>query len=176
MIENFSDIGKRIGEQMNRLDLKQVDLCRITGLSKNAISNYINGNRVPDTLAVYKLSQALKTSIEWILIGGEDSDFSSVDSTKELILSEEEKEIIYKVRSGLQPIFDNDVKRLTGEVGRLNDMEHDIILKFRELGPREQEDIYDNVNWKYEKNLKKKISSSSTTGGKDEGAATSETA
>jgi transcriptional regulator with XRE-family HTH domain len=53
MIENFTDIGVRISDQMDKLDLKQVDICRITGISKNAMSNYVNGNRVPDTMAIY---------------------------------------------------------------------------------------------------------------------------
>ena len=53
MIENFTDIGVRISDQMDKLDLKQVDICRITGISKNAMSNYVNGNRAPDTMAIY---------------------------------------------------------------------------------------------------------------------------
>ena len=264
MFENFNNIGKRLSEQMNRLNLKQVDICKITGLSKNAVSNYVNGNTIPDTLSIYKLSQALDTSIEWILTGKdfepkknnpptsvtqqniaidiEDTigdrikarmkqlDIRYVDLCKltgiprqainsyvegkafpnmsavlklslaletsmewlltgsfdfnndssnisdSLILSPDEKDIIDKVRSGLKPIFDNEIKRLTGEVGRLNDEEHDMILKLRELDQREQEDIYDHINWKYEKSLRKKVSSPSMNGEEKELKAESETA
>ena len=71
MNEDFKGIGTRIIERMKVLGLKQVDIIRETGISKTAISNYVNGNRIPDTLSIYKLSQALETSIEWILTGKE---------------------------------------------------------------------------------------------------------
>lgn len=99
MNENFSNIGVRISEKMDELDLKQVDICRITGISKNAISNYVNGNRVPDTMAVYKLSKALKVSIEWILTGEEAISPEKDISKSELIsMTSDEVDMITKFR------------------------------------------------------------------------------
>ncbi len=71
MNENFSsvEVGNRIDAKMKDLNLKQKDLVKMTGLSKNAISNYISGNRIPDTTSIYKLSTVLKVSIEWLLTG-----------------------------------------------------------------------------------------------------------
>lgn len=71
MIEEFTGIGMRISEKMDILGLKQVDIIKITGISKTAISNYVNGNRVPDTMSIYKLSKVLNVSIEYLLTGEE---------------------------------------------------------------------------------------------------------
>ncbi|MED4377944.1 helix-turn-helix transcriptional regulator [Schinkia azotoformans] len=82
MIENFDGIGDRIAAKLEELKLKQTDVCKATGISKNAMSNYVGGNRVPDTLATYKLSKFLSVSIEWLLTGEEnknDSDSSLND-------------------------------------------------------------------------------------------------
>ena len=75
MNENFHgvEIGNRIELKLKEFSLKQKDLVKLTGLSKNAISNYISGNRIPDTASIYKLSTVLKTSIEWLLTGDETS-------------------------------------------------------------------------------------------------------
>ena len=144
MIENFSNIGQRISDRMNELNLKQIDICRITGISKNAMSNYVNGNRVPDTMAVYKLSKVLKVSIEWILTGEEIAPFEVSDSKCEL-----------------SPMTDDEV---------------DMIIKFRKLDYEDQQDAMDIIDMKYNRKIKKEMSSSSTNGGTGEEAATNETA
>ncbi|MFZ7120234.1 MAG: helix-turn-helix domain-containing protein [Eubacteriaceae bacterium] len=58
-----------MSEKMSELNLKQSELSRITKISKNAISNYVNDVRIPDTISAYKLSQALHVPIEWLLTG-----------------------------------------------------------------------------------------------------------
>ncbi|ABR46611.1 plasmid maintenance system antidote protein, XRE family [Alkaliphilus metalliredigens QYMF] len=69
MIENFSTVGKRIEKSLEVLGIKAVDVCRSSGISKNAMSNYINGNRVPNAEILVKLSDVLKVSIDWLLTG-----------------------------------------------------------------------------------------------------------
>jgi transcriptional regulator with XRE-family HTH domain len=69
---NSINIGNRIKFKMKELKLKQTDLVNITGISKTAISNYILGNRIPDTKSIYLISNTLKISIEWLLIGKEE--------------------------------------------------------------------------------------------------------
>ncbi|MBU5312250.1 helix-turn-helix domain-containing protein [Tissierella carlieri] len=99
MIENFTDIGVRISEQMSKLDLKQVDICKITGISKNAMSNYVNGNRVPDTMAIYKLSKVLKVSIEWLLTGEETAlHEENLLDTEQIRMTDDERDMIAKFR------------------------------------------------------------------------------
>lgn len=67
--ELFKGIDKRISERLKHLQIKQADLCRETNISNNAISNYVSGNRIPDTLSTYKLSKALGVTMEWLLTG-----------------------------------------------------------------------------------------------------------
>lgn len=169
-------IGDRIKARMKQLDIRYVDLCKLTGIPRQAINSYVEGKAFPNMSAVLKLSLALETSMEWLLTGSFDFNNDSSNISDSLILSPDEKDIIDKVRSGLKPIFDNEIKRLTGEAGRLNDEELDLILKLRELDQREQEDIYDHINWKYEKSLRKKVSSPSMNGEEKELKAESETA
>ncbi|EPR07789.1 helix-turn-helix domain-containing protein [Ruminiclostridium papyrosolvens] len=110
MIENFEGVGDRISSQMKKLKIKQVDICKDTEISKNAISNYVNGNRIPDTLSSYKLSKALKVSMEWLLTGEDSSAPSSenLESTTES-LSEIEQELIQEFRQ----LTDRDKKEVT---------------------------------------------------------------
>ncbi|WP_347133966.1 helix-turn-helix domain-containing protein [[Clostridium] symbiosum] len=69
MQNNFSHVGVRIISKLKQLGIKQADLCRETGISSNAISQYCTGKRVPDTTSLYKMAGVLKTSMEWILTG-----------------------------------------------------------------------------------------------------------
>lgn len=85
---NASEMGKRIKKKLTELNLKQTDLVELTGISKTAISNYILGNRIPDTKSIFLISNSLNISIEWILTGKENIND----------LSKEEKKIIEKFR------------------------------------------------------------------------------
>ena len=69
MEPNFNDTGERVKFLMKLNNMKQIDICRKTGMSKNAISNYINGNRIPDTTALYKIAELFNVSMEWLLTG-----------------------------------------------------------------------------------------------------------
>lgn len=82
-------IGKRIKKKQEEHHYKQKEIVEKTGISKSAISNYISGNRVPDTETILKLSYILETSIEWLLTGR---------STNENY-SEEEKNILAAYRN-----------------------------------------------------------------------------
>ena len=62
-------IGNRIKEKQEEHHYKQKEIVEKTGISKSAISNYISGNRVPDTETILKLSYILETSVEWLLTG-----------------------------------------------------------------------------------------------------------
>lgn len=82
-------IGERIKEKQLEHGYKQKEIIEKTGISKAAISNYVNGNRIPDTEAALKLSIALDISIEWLLTG---------KNSLEKLTNEEEK-IIQAYRS-----------------------------------------------------------------------------
>lgn len=69
MNENFSGVGERIALLLSSLNTKQSEVYKAIDISKNAMSNYVNGNRIPDTKALYKLSKFFNTSMEWLLTG-----------------------------------------------------------------------------------------------------------
>lgn len=88
---NFLGVGDRIMQKIRERNLKQVDVARATDISKNAISNYISGNRIPDTEAIYKLASFFSVSIEWLLVGKE------YNSTKSEKLTVAENDLHYDV-------------------------------------------------------------------------------
>lgn len=83
MIENFNGIGGRISKKLEEMGLKQVDVCNIINISKNAMSNYVSGKRIPDTMVIYKLSKFFSVSIEWLLTGEENENDLSVNYTND---------------------------------------------------------------------------------------------
>lgn len=120
MIENFEDVGLRISSQMEKLNLKQVDICKETNISKNAISNYVNGNRIPDTLSTYKLSKALKVSMEWLLTGEEEVSPATENFEGERgSLSKVELELI----QGFRQLGDRDKKEVNALIKLKMDLE-----------------------------------------------------
>lgn len=64
-----NQISNRIVNRIKDLGMKQKDICEKAGIAKSAMSNYMNGNRIPDTETILKLSKILEVSIEWILTG-----------------------------------------------------------------------------------------------------------
>lgn len=69
MNTNLSGVGERIRYLFKLNNLKQVDASKKIGISKNAISNYVNGNRIPDYKSLIRLSDFFDVSIDWILTG-----------------------------------------------------------------------------------------------------------
>lgn len=82
MEQYFSHTGDRIRFLMELNDMKQINICRCTGISKNAVCNYINGNRVPDTIALFKLAELFSVSIEWLLTGRNLSGKMMINKSK----------------------------------------------------------------------------------------------
>ncbi len=73
---NSKEISERIKKILNENNMKQIELSKITGISKNAISNYLSGERIPDTQNIYLISKALNTTIENLLVGKEKNNLS----------------------------------------------------------------------------------------------------
>ncbi len=76
---NSIEIGTRIKERQKILGLKQKDIIEKTGISKAAISNYVNGGRIPEAEAL------LNTSMEWLLVGEATNENFTVEEQKLLV-------------------------------------------------------------------------------------------
>ncbi|TYQ14766.1 UNVERIFIED_CONTAM: DNA-binding XRE family transcriptional regulator [Acetivibrio alkalicellulosi] len=60
-------ISKRLYQLREEKNLKQSELAEAIGISRISISNYENGERVPDAKVIFKLSKFLDVSSDYIL-------------------------------------------------------------------------------------------------------------
>lgn len=61
----------RLLKMISERNLTAADLCRMTGIDKGAMSNYINGKYAPKQDKVYKLAEALDVDPGWLMTGDE---------------------------------------------------------------------------------------------------------
>ena len=61
------DCGKRIKQAMASLGMTQAELCKITGIPKSAISQYISGAFRPKQDRTFLIADALKVSPGWLM-------------------------------------------------------------------------------------------------------------
>lgn len=140
MEQSFEGFGGRVQKILDENGLKQADLASLSGLSRTAISQYITGKRMPDSISAYKISQVLNVSMDWLVSGK--------ITTGTTILSSNENRIIEKIRSGLIPLFDEEVD-FSNDVSPLDKRENELIQYYRLLSDIDKEDIYDIIKMKY---------------------------
>ena len=61
-----SSTSLRLQEIMNKKQLKQADLARMTGISRGAISNYVLGRYEPKSDVISKFAKSLNCSEMWL--------------------------------------------------------------------------------------------------------------
>lgn len=84
---NLLEIGQRIKKLIKDKGITQTEFCKIAEISRNTLTNYISGERLPETKYIYTIAKELNTTIEHILTGNlKDINISD--------LSDEEKNII----------------------------------------------------------------------------------
>lgn len=59
--------SKRLNSAMIENNMKQIDLCKKTGISKSAMSQYLSNSFVPKNDKIYLLSQALGVNPAWLM-------------------------------------------------------------------------------------------------------------
>ncbi|WP_270815200.1 helix-turn-helix domain-containing protein [Hungatella effluvii] len=138
MNTHHSYVGNRIISRLKELGKSQVVLCHETGLSTTAVSAYCTGKRVPETTALYQIAKALKTSMEWILVGE--------ITTNEDITNEDIRPVL--------PLCDSSP---------LNEMEADLVAMFRLLSEGQQDEVFDLLYFKYKRHIEDKKGSISST-------------
>lgn len=62
-----SSSKERIKEMMQELNLRQSEICAKTGITKSALSNYINGTREPRQDALMMLSVPYGINPTWLM-------------------------------------------------------------------------------------------------------------
>ncbi|EJP6472774.1 helix-turn-helix transcriptional regulator [Clostridium sporogenes] len=63
----MAEIKDRLKYERLRKDLNQTELSKILNVSKQTVSNWENGNRIPDTLTLSKLADFYNCSVDYIL-------------------------------------------------------------------------------------------------------------
>lgn len=64
-----TEIGVRIHERRKKLSLTQTQIKSVTGISSGNLSDIEHGNKLPSAAALIALSEVLKCSTDWILLG-----------------------------------------------------------------------------------------------------------
>ncbi|WP_289182964.1 LexA family transcriptional regulator [uncultured Dubosiella sp.] len=96
---------ERIVEAMTEKGISQAELSRRTGISKGALSSYINGRYEPKQKNIFKIAAVLNVSEGWLLGGEEKNKSFSLDEAKNLVPFEiKEIPILGKIACG-KPIF-----------------------------------------------------------------------
>lgn len=86
----ISNSKERIRELILDLQLNQTDFCEKTGIQKSALSNYLNGDRVPRQDQISKIADAFNVSPAWLMgydVPMYDSSTSKLDSERAALLS-----------------------------------------------------------------------------------------
>lgn len=68
-------LGKRLLHLLDLHEMKQVDLANQMHLSKTTISQYINGDRMPDAATLSKLADTFGVTIDYLLGRTDDPHF-----------------------------------------------------------------------------------------------------
>lgn len=112
MSNKVSNSQKRLVELMNYYGLNQTELCKRTGLQKSALSNYLNGDRVPRQTQLSIISDPFNINPAWLM--GYD-----VPMFLDRFSSPDEFELAWHRRGGgRHPI-------------ELSNLEHEVVLSYR---------------------------------------------
>lgn len=66
-IKKISSVNERIRSLLDFLGISQADFCKKTGLTKSALSNYLNGVRQPRVDAIVKIADAFNIEPTWLM-------------------------------------------------------------------------------------------------------------
>lgn len=81
---NENGFGNRLLQCMESTGITNAEITKQLNLSKNAIGNYKN-NQIPNASILFRLSQILGVTMEWLLTGENISDNSLTPDEKKLI-------------------------------------------------------------------------------------------
>ena len=95
---DYTEIGQRIASRRKELNLTQEALTDSTGISTNQLSNIENNRSVPTVETIMKLSEVLKVTPDYFLLGilkSVDSEAVRAISQKSLLCSEKQQRLVY---------------------------------------------------------------------------------
>ena len=81
--------NNRLAEILAEQNLKQADLCRMTGISTALMSNYMTGKASPSLDNALMIAKALGITLDYLV--GRKSDSTSLSKVKTMLLSDFEE-------------------------------------------------------------------------------------
>ena len=91
IIEKVKTSNERIKELLSIYGISQTEFCKRTGLTKSAVSNYLNGVRLPRQDQLVKIADAFDVSPAWLM--GYDIPRKVTQETVQLRLLDENADI-----------------------------------------------------------------------------------
>ena len=78
-------VGQRIRQQMEAINLSQVELASRVGVTPAAMSRYLSGLRLPRSITAARISDELGVSMEWLLGNEDPSQKSDLNQAVSLV-------------------------------------------------------------------------------------------
>lgn len=88
---------QRLREALTTRNMLPIELSRLSGIGKSAISQYLSGKVTPKQDKIYKLAQALKVSESWLMGYDEPMEQSPAPASDNLpdLTPKDEREIMH---------------------------------------------------------------------------------
>ena len=88
---------QRLREALSARNMLPIELSRLSGIGKSAISQYLSGKVTPKQDKIYKLAQALKVSESWLMGYDEPMEQSPAPASDDLpdLTPKDEREIMH---------------------------------------------------------------------------------
>ena len=123
---------QRLREALSARNMLPIELSRLSGIGKSAISQYLSGKVTPKQDKIYKLAQALKVSESWLMGYDEPMEQSPAPASGDLpAVSPTGQKIDARTRRQLEKVLDDDNLTYNGVV--LNGEDKEKVKKALEL-------------------------------------------
>lgn len=106
--------NEQLKKAMQQKGISQTELCKRTGISKGAMSQYLSGKFKPKQSRTFLIAKALNVSEAW-LMGFDNADMNRHETQKDesaFHLTDHEKDVVIAYRQ--QPSMQEAVDRLLG--------------------------------------------------------------
>lgn len=87
-------INERINDLLKEMNITQKELAESIGVSQNTISDWINKGKNPSANLMYRISDFLNISFDYLFTGFESKSMCSLDTTNIPSLSSEESDLL----------------------------------------------------------------------------------
>lgn len=115
---------QRLREALSARNMLPIELSRLSGIGKSAISQYLSGKVTPKQDKIYKLAQALKVSESWLMGYDEPMEQSPAPASDDLpTVSPTGQKIDARTRRQLEKVLEDDDLTYNGVVLNAEDKE-----------------------------------------------------